>query len=196
MLSLKQNIEMVKERLSAEEQFFEKAVVTERFVKKYKNSIIAVVALVVVVAIANVAYDINAKSKKDTANKALLALLEDRNNQNALSELKSASGNLYELFKYKDAIDTNDKSALNSIKNSKQPIIADMAKYESATSSDELKNYMQNSGAIYKELAELSLAVELLKESKKDEAHKILQGISSDSSLKSMADALLHYGVK
>jgi len=35
-LSLKQDIEMVKEELNSEEKFFEKAVLTERFVKKYK----------------------------------------------------------------------------------------------------------------------------------------------------------------
>jgi len=46
-LSLKENIGMVKEELTAEEQFFEKAVVTERFVKKYKNVMIG--SLVVIV---------------------------------------------------------------------------------------------------------------------------------------------------
>jgi len=39
-LSLKNNIEMVKEELNSEEKFFEKAVITEKFVKKYKNLLI------------------------------------------------------------------------------------------------------------------------------------------------------------
>ena len=37
VVSLKENIEMVKNELNSEEQFFEKAVQTERFVKKYKK---------------------------------------------------------------------------------------------------------------------------------------------------------------
>ena len=35
-LSLKTDIEMVKDELTSEEKFFEKAVVTEKFIKKYK----------------------------------------------------------------------------------------------------------------------------------------------------------------
>jgi hypothetical protein len=37
LLSLKENINMVREELNSEEKFFEKAVITEKFVKKYKN---------------------------------------------------------------------------------------------------------------------------------------------------------------
>ena len=38
-MSLKEELEMVKEELSSEEKFFEKAVITEKFVKKYKPDI-------------------------------------------------------------------------------------------------------------------------------------------------------------
>ena len=46
-MSLKDNIEMVKEELNSEEKFFERSVITERFVKKYKNAIIASVVVIV-----------------------------------------------------------------------------------------------------------------------------------------------------
>ncbi len=194
-MSLKQNIEMVKESLSAEEQFFEKAVVTERFIKKYKNGILAVVAIAIIVAVTNVAYDINSKRKKDVANSALNALLENRNNQNSLSELKASSSELYELFKYKDAINTKNKEALAKIGDSSALIINDLAKYEKARDVDDLKKYIQNDGAIYKDLAALDMAVMLLKDNKVGEAHEVLNKISKDSSLKQLANALLHYGV-
>lgn len=62
-MSLKNDIEMVREELNSEEKFFEKAVVTERFIKKYKNVIIGSIAAIVVVVGANIAYDMNKASQ-------------------------------------------------------------------------------------------------------------------------------------
>jgi hypothetical protein len=48
LLSLKENIQAVKDELNSEEKFFENAIRTERFVKKYQKPLIAaVVALVI-----------------------------------------------------------------------------------------------------------------------------------------------------
>lgn len=196
ILSFKENIEMVKDGLNAEEKFFEKAVVTERFIKKYKNSIMLVVVLFVVVAIANVAYDINSQHKRDNANKALLALLQNANDQNALSNLKDASSNMYELWKYSAAIKENRADELEKLRDSKALILNDLAKYESAKTVSQLESYASNDGAIYKDLALVQASVLLLEEGKKDEAHKLLQKVSSESSLRQLVNALLHYGVK
>ena len=65
LLSLKENIDMVKQELNSEEKFFEKAVITEKFVKKYKNMMIASVVAIVVLVAANIGYEANEASKKN-----------------------------------------------------------------------------------------------------------------------------------
>ena len=88
-MSLKNDIEMVKEELNSEEKFFEKAVITEKFVKKYKNLMIAAVVGIVVLVGANIAYDFNKQSQIRAANDALLVLSKDAQNSEALLTLKS-----------------------------------------------------------------------------------------------------------
>ena len=50
-LSLQQELQMVKEELTSEEKFFEKAVVTEKFVKKYRKPLIGVVVAIVLIVV-------------------------------------------------------------------------------------------------------------------------------------------------
>ena len=99
-LSLKQNIEMVKEELNSEEKFFEKAVMTERFVKKYKNIMIASVVAVVVLVGANIAYTQNQKTKMKSANVALHSLQSNPLDVDARANLKSLSPDLYTVWRY------------------------------------------------------------------------------------------------
>jgi len=198
-LSLKQDIEMVKEELNSEEKFFEKAVITEKFIKKYKNLMIgSVIALVVLVG-ANVAYTINKQNTLDEANSALLALQKNASNKEALTSLKSSSPALYDVWSYSQAIANKDQKALETLKNSKTALIPDLVAYELATDTKDLKGleaYSSKEGAIYKDLATIQEAVILMQESKIEESHRTLSQISIQSPLAQIANALMHYGVK
>ena len=198
-LSLKQDIEMVKEELNSEEKFFEKAVITEKFIKKYKNLMIgSVIALVVLVG-ANVAYAINKQNTLDEANSALLALQKNASNKEALTSLKSSSPALYDVWSYSQAIANKDQKALETLKNSKTALIPDLVAYELATDTKDLKGleaYSSKEGAIYKDLATIQEAVILMQESKIEESHRTLSQISIQSPLAQIANALMHYGVK
>lgn len=99
-MSLQENIKMVKEELNSEEKFFEKAVMTERFIKKYKKLMIASVITVVVIVGANIAYTANKESKIEAANIAFFNLQADPNNSAALNELKELSPNLHDVWIY------------------------------------------------------------------------------------------------
>lgn len=195
-MSLKENISMVKEELSSEEKFFEQAVVTERFVKKYKNVIISLIVIVVLVAAANMAYEINISAKRENANKALASLMKNPNDQNALSELKDASPNLYDVWKYSNALISKDSDALEKLKNSKAILVDDLVKYELAKDEASLENYALKQDAIYRDLALVEAAVMLINKDKIQDAHNMLQKISKESSVYQLANALLHYGVK
>jgi len=198
-LSLKNDLEMVKEELNSEEKFFEKAVITEKFVKKYKNLMIASVIVIVILVSANIAYDINKQNTKDAANVALLELMNDASNEAALARLESLSPTLRDVWVYSQAVAKRDSVALESVKNSKDVIIADLASYELAVESKDiatLDSYALKQNSIYKDLAQIQSAVLLIQSGKTSEAQQKLAMISIDSSLAQVAASLMHYGVK
>ena len=198
-MSLKNDIAMVKEELNSEEKFFEKAVITERFVKKYKNLMIgAVVALVVVVG-ANIAYDINKQSQITAANSALLTLSEDATNSEALLTLKSISSDLYDVWIYSNAVAKQDMLTIKELTNSSAVMVGDLAKYEiaqDAKDSDSLDSYASKQDAVYRDLALVQSAIILMGNSEIQKAHEKLAQVSPQSSMNKIASALLHYGVK
>ncbi|MDD5372624.1 MAG: hypothetical protein PHO62_04260 [Sulfurimonas sp.] len=195
-MSLKDNITMVKEELNSEEKFFEKAVMTEKFIKKYKRVMIASVAVVAFVVGANLLYDANEKSKAAAANAALSKLQADANNATALNELKAVSPNLYDVWIFSQAVAKKDLEALNGLKNSKALVVGDLAKYEAAQTAASLDEYASKQDAIFRDLALVQSAVLLFSENKIDEAKEKLSKVSKDSSLNKMVSALMHYGIK
>jgi hypothetical protein len=190
---------MVKEELTSEEKFFEKSVMTERFVKKYKNTITGVVIAVVLVVSANIAYDINKESTVIAANEAFNDIISDASNDKALSRLESLSPDLYDVYIYSKAIADKDVKALETLKDSKALLVGDLVAYELAQNSKDaskLTDYALKQDSIYKDLAQVQSAVLLMNDGKTDKAHEKLLLISDSSSLSKVAKALLHYGVK
>lgn len=195
-MSLKNDLEMVKEELNSEEKFFEKAVVTERFIKKYKNLMIGgVVALVLGVGI-NIIYNISEQNRIEESNKILAKLQLDNTNSNLEKELKSLSPTLYDAWKYSSALENDAKEKLKEMANTKTFLVKDLVKYELSQDAQGLESYAQMQNATYKDLALVQSAVLLMKENKIDEAHEKLAMIREDSSLYKVASTLLHYGVK
>lgn len=198
-MSIKNDIEMVKEELNSEEKFFEKAVITEKFVKKYKNLMIgAVVALVVVVG-ANIAYDINKQNQITEANNALLILSKDSTNSEALLTIKDISPELYDVWIYSNAVAKKDMATIKELRNSSAVMIGDLAKYEmaqDAKDAESLDSYASEQDAVYRDLALVQSAIILMNNSQIEKAHEELAKISAQSSLSKIAAALLHYGIK
>lgn len=190
---------MVKEELNSEEKFFEKAVVTERFIKKYKNVIIGSVVAVIVVVGANIAYDMNKKSQIQAANATLTQLMQNPSDAANTARLASLSPALHDAWIYSQAIANKDAKALEALQNSQTIIISDLAKYELAQSSKDMAKldaYASRQNAIYADLAIVQSAVMLMNEGKNEQAHQKLATINENSSLYKIAKALLHYGVK
>lgn len=195
-MSLQENIKMVKEELNSEEKFFEKAVMTEKFIKKYKKIMIASVITVAVIIGANIAYTANKESKIAEANIAFSNLQADPNNAAALNELKVLSPDLHDVWIYSQAVANKDLEAIKSLKNSKALIVSDLVKYELAQDSASLENYASKQDAIFRDLALVKAAVMLINENKIDEAKNKLSKVSKESSLKNLVAALMHYGIK
>ena len=195
-MSLKENIDMVKEELNSEEKFFEKAVMTEKFVKKYKKMMIASVVAVIVLVAANIAYEANEAGKKTAANELLAKLISNPDDKISSSELYTLNRPLYDAWTYSVASLNHDDEKMKKLKDSKTLIVSDMAKYELSKDVKSLDNYASKQDAIFKDLALVQAAVILLNENKIDEAHTELEKVSKKSSLSKIADALMHYGLK
>lgn len=198
-MSLKENIDMVKEELSSEEKFFEKAVVAERFVKKYKKPLIGSVVAIVLIVAADIAYDINKQNTIEAANAALEELQKDAADATALTRLGSLSPELHDLWIYSQAVAKQSIGEFEKVSDSKSSLIADMAKYEAAAlQNDEklLHKYAKEENAIYKDLAIIELSIIAMNNKKIEQAHANLSMISSQSPLYNVAKSLMHYGVK
>jgi hypothetical protein len=197
-LSLKENMEMVKEELNSEEKFFENAVKAERVWKKYKTIIIGgLVAVVAVVAISAI-NDAQVESAAQEANVAYIKLLKGPDAA-AQKELESLNPKLAMALKFSQAVSTGDVKALEVLKSSDDAIISDLATYElAALSSDNkhVQNYASKQNAIYKDLAIVESALLLMKKDETTRAQQKLSLIAQDSPLYKVAKSLMHYGVK
>lgn len=143
---------MVKDELTSEEKFFEKAVVTEKFVKKYKNVIIGSVITIVLLVAGNMAYTINKQNTIESANSALAELQADSNNSATLARLESLSPELSDVWKYSQAVVNKDLAALDKLQDSQAALVADLASYELAQNSNKsskLDAYASRKNAIY-----------------------------------------------
>jgi hypothetical protein len=77
VLSLKENMEALKEELSSEEKFFESAIRTERFVKRYQKPLIALVVASLLAVGGAIAFQAYADAKIESSNAAFNLLLSN-----------------------------------------------------------------------------------------------------------------------
>lgn len=198
-MSLKENMQVLKEGLNSEEKFFESAVRTERFVKKYqKPMIVSVVALLLALGSYG-GYQSYQEMKIERANEALTILLSNPEDKSALSALKENSKSLSELFMLSKALREKDLKLLQTLQNATSPEVSDIATYESAVLSNDtkaLEMYSKKQGALYQELAVIELAVLKMQKGEVQFAHTSLGLIKEDSAIYPLAEMLSHYGVK
>ncbi len=197
-MSLKENIEMVKEELNSEEQFFEKAVQTERFVKKYKKPLIGVITVAVLAIAGSSFYNISSQNKIDQSNVALNVLMADANDQAAQEQLQSLNPQLFDVWSLSQALKSKDQDALRGLQSSDALVVSDLAEYElSAILEDEagLQTYAQKSDALLKDLASIEAAVLLMDKGEKAAAQAKLSMIDINSPVYQLAQTLAHYGV-
>ena len=198
-MSLKENVEMVREELNSEEKFFESAVKTERFVKKYKTLLISGVVVLVLGIASNAAYKAKVHSEIVDANEALAALEKNVDDKSAQDRLKSLNPDLYDAWQLSVALKSTNAKVLESLKNSKAIAISDIASYQQAVYNRDIKSleaYSMKPEAIYKDMALFELAVLLMEDNRADEAHAKLQSITKESPIYKYAKPLMHYGIK
>ncbi|AXX96218.1 MULTISPECIES: hypothetical protein [Arcobacter] len=188
-MSIKEDVNYVKNELSNEEKFLENFVKGERFFKKYKTLIFAFIVIIIVGSIG-----IIIKKNIDNANKfeANVALNNYFNNgdKNALEILKNNNQKLYEIALFLDAKKEN-KSAQIDI-----PMLKELLEFQLATHSnniEKLDNLSLQNDFLIKEFAIFNKALILVNEGKYEEAKTSLNKIPQTSKAYELANLLNHY---
>lgn len=189
-MSLKENVDYVKEELNSEEKFLEGFVRVERFYKKYK--IIIILALFVIIGLVIGLYatkTIQASNKLD-ANIAFNKLMENPDDAEAKSTLKDKSQQLYEVALYAQSL---EKGQFNEteLRYFKQLVAYQKALEEQ--NIDKLNEVSMEKDFLLKEFAIFNKALIQAKEGKYEDAKATLNLIPADSQVNNLVTALKHY---
>ena len=189
-MSIKDELSYVKEELSSDEKLLENAFKVERFYKRHKIKIWAVVVLLVAGVGGNLLVDAYTQHQLMKANSALIKLLNQPNNREALEELKSYNPKLYNLYSYSKAVDSRDIDTLQRVNKSGDTLLADLSQYH----INILKSKAGDS-KYYSDLSALERAYEALKAGNKGQAKTILATIGENSPVAGVAKYLRHYTI-
>ncbi|EDN5889251.1 hypothetical protein C3H94_03955 [Campylobacter jejuni] len=187
-MGLKDNLKAVKNELNTEEQFIENFIKGERFIRKYKFYISAVVIILVAWFAGNFIISKINDYKTKEANEIYVNLIQDPSNKNLLEQLKNKNTNLYAIFLLKENInDFNNTTLQNELKQI----------YNNAQTNTLLKNIIALSlgdkSIFLKNYDKLLKAYKLLEQNKIEEANVLLSQIKENSSLNQIAKNLKHY---
>ncbi len=194
-MSLKENMKVLKEELSAEEQILESVIKAEGFWKKYKKIILTLLTVVFLAIAWKLISEYLHQQSLEKANLAYNQLMTNPNDADAKARLKSENPKLYELFTYQQVARVSDPAKLEtSLKEIKDPNLRDLLTYQIASlKKSGLSSYATKEGAILRDLARYQSAYLLLKEGKIKEAQAKLAQISQQSALYPLAQNLKNY---
>ena len=188
-MSLKEDVGYIKNELSSEEKFIENFVKGERFFKKYKTLIIAVVVILIIGLIGFTVKKSIDNSNKHDANIALSQFLEN-GDEKALETLKNKNEKLYEVALFLQAKKDNKIASIEL------PLLKELVKFQTATASnniEELNSLSMQNDFLLKEFALFNKALILVNEGKYEEAKKELSQISQTSKAYELTTLLNHY---
>lgn len=189
-MSLKENVDYVKEELNSEEKFLESFVKVERFYKK--NKLIIIVAVVIVLGAIIGLYTTKSMqaSNKVEANKAFNALIDDPKDTEATATLKEKSLQLYQVAQFIQA--TKDgKTADIQVKYLKE--LGDYQKALNGKDINKLNSVSMQNDFLLKEFAIFNKALLQVNEGKFEDAKATLKLIPTDSKASELVNILNHY---
>ena len=189
-MSIKENVDYVKEELNSQEKFLESFVKGERFYKKYRTLIFASIAIIVIGSIGLVIKNSVDESNKVEANLAFNKVLQNSNDKEALELLKNKNEKLYEVALFLQAKNENKAANINI------PVLKELAAYQVALSNknvDELSNLSMQGDFLLKEFALFNKALLLSNEGKYEDAKTVLKLIPQTSKAFELANLLNHY---
>lgn len=193
-MSIKQNLETIKEEFKSDEKIFESAFKIERIFYRYKWIFIGIVAILLILWIYTSIKDMLEEKNAQQASK-IYAQLQQQDTPELFEQLEKKAPNLAEFLRLRKAVQNGDEEALQKLSNSKNSFIAEFAKYQNAM----LKKDINELGLIngqFGDLAKFEQAFLLIQDKKITQAQEILQAIPQNSSIKELSKLLSHYGAQ
>lgn len=188
-MSLKEDVNYVKNELSNEEKLLENFVKSERFFKKYKTLIFAFVVIIIIGSIGVMIKNNIDESNKLEANIALNNYL-NAGDKTGLDSLKGINKELYEIALYLEAKKDNNSAQINI------PMLKQLQEFQQANSTNNvetLNNLSLQNDFLLKEFAIFNKALILTNQGKYEEAKKALTLIPQTSKAYELANLLNHY---
>jgi len=190
-MSLKDNMDFVKDELNSEEKFLEGFVRVERIFKKYKLLIIGALVVLIGGFIAYTTISYLKEENKFKANILFEKALKDPKDVKSLNELKELNTKLYEIVLYKQA-----KTEGKNIEIKYTPYLKELNTYSKALKEQSVKklnDVSMEKDFLLKEFAIFNKALILTKEGKYEEARNSLKLISKTSQVKDLVTILNHF---
>jgi predicted negative regulator of RcsB-dependent stress response len=189
-MSLKDNVDYVKEELNSEEKFLESFVKVERFYKKNKIIIITVIVVLIALVIGfYITKSVNASNKLE-ANIAFNKVLQNPKDSAALETLKQKDEKFYEIAQYLNAKDEG-KIVQVDIK-----FLKEITEYEKALKEkniEKLNEVSMKNDFLLKEFAIFNKALIQTQNGKYENAKATLKLIPADSKVNDLVKVLKHY---
>ena len=190
-LNIQDGINEVKKELSSDEQMLASAFKLEKFYKKHKIKIFSVVAIAVLYFGGKATMEMIEEGKLQDANEAYLLLSKDASNQEALASLEANNPALFELFSYKQAMESNNTERLKRLSSSQNQLIADISAYHLAVMEGK-----PSKSELYNEIALVNNAYLSIKEGKIEDAKDSLSEIGEESPVHNISKIIQHYTIK
>lgn len=190
-MSIKDDVNYVKQELSGDEKVLESAFKLETLYKKHKLKLWGVVTALILFFAVTAGLDAIHEAKLRKANDAFLALQVDRNDSEALKVLEDSNSALFELYSYAEAVKKEDVMALHSLAKSSNDVIADASGYTAGV----LEKKPVNS-KLYKEMALFEEAYVAIGAGDLKSAKEKLELIDERSPLGVVTSFLKHFTIK
>ncbi len=185
-MSLKEDINYIKQEISTEESFMEKFFKTEQFYKKYKTLIYSITGIFILAIVGFYSSSYIAQQNKLEANEAFNILLKDPTDQNAIAILKDKNPKLLEISKF-----IKDSTAETNIE-----FLKELSLYSIAMKNnnlDKLSNVSLNQNFLLKDFAIFNKALIQTKNLKYDDARESLKLIPITSNIAALSKMLSHF---
>jgi hypothetical protein len=185
-MSLKENINYIKEEISAEENYMEKFFKTEQFLKKYKKIVYGLTAVIIVSTIGFYASSYIALQNKIKTNQAFNSLLENPNDKNAIAILKENNPKLLKI-----SVFMQDQTKTTDVEFLKELNLYSLAIKEN--NIDKLSSVSQSQDFLLKDFATFNKALIQTKNKKYQNAKESLKLISTTSQIAALSKMLNHF---
>ena len=190
-VSIQDDINYVKKELSADEKVLESALKIETLYKKYKMLLWGALGAGIIVFAGSQIMNAMDNARLKSANEALLALQKDPKDSGAMATLKAKNPELFDLYRYSQAVKSKDEQSLKALASNKNELLADMSTYHSKILAN-----TKGDSKYYKDLSLIEAAYSDIEAGKTKEARVKLDNVDARSSLASIAQLLKHYTIK